>query len=118
MVYAMVQLINNTPKQTDPRVKQVLNAEELALYESTTKPGRLCGMMLSALTTRAGKELGIDRELALHQMIGGIGMHCGNVARVKLQAMPFAMSLFCTGYTLIWCGLLLCFVWAGGCCLD
>lgn len=54
MVYGMVQLVRNTPKVTDPRVKLLLDPDELALYESTTKPAKLCGSMLSALVAKAG----------------------------------------------------------------
>lgn len=32
-VAGMVQLINNTPRETDPRVAQVLEPDELQLYQ-------------------------------------------------------------------------------------
>jgi hypothetical protein len=86
----MVQLINNTPKVTDPRVAQLLQPEELALYSSTTKPAKLCGSMLSALLASAGFD--IEKEVYLNQMLGQVAASVSLVARIKLQAMPFGES--------------------------
>ena len=83
----IVQLINNAPKVTDPRVMQLLDKEELALYQSTTKPSKLCGTMLSALTSNAGFE--IEREVYINQMLGQVAANIAQVARIKLQSMPF-----------------------------
>jgi hypothetical protein len=52
-------------------VKQILDAEELALYESTTKPSKLSGSMLSALTAAAG--FNVDQEVYINNMLGGLG---------------------------------------------
>jgi hypothetical protein len=86
LVYGIVQLINNTPKVTDPRVRAVLDPEEVALYESTTKPSKLCGSMLSALTATAG--FGVEREVHLNEMLGLVAGNVSMCARIKLQAMP------------------------------
>lgn len=83
----IVQLINNAPKQTDPRVQLLLDPDELALYNSTTKPSKLCGTMLSALTSNAGFE--VEREIYINQMLGQVAANVSQVARIKLQAMPF-----------------------------
>lgn len=93
----VIQLINNTPKVTDPRVTQLLDPEELALYASTTKPAKLCGSMLSALVSSAGFH--IEQEVHINTMLGQVAANVSQVARIKLQAMPFGMSLFCTGWT-------------------
>lgn len=85
----MVQLINNTPKVTDPRVAQLLQPE-LALYSSTTKPAKLCGSMLSALLASAGFD--IEKEVYLNQMLGQVAASVSLVAGIKLQAMPFGES--------------------------
>lgn len=83
----MVQLINNAPKLTDPRVERILDPAELALYNSTTKPAKLCGTMLSALNARAGFTQ--EQEVYVSQMIGHVAGNISQVARIKLQAMPF-----------------------------
>jgi hypothetical protein len=59
-----VQLINDTPHETDPRVIQLLEPDELALYQSTTKPSKLCGSMVAALIADAG--FGVEREIHLN----------------------------------------------------
>lgn len=100
MVYSVVQLINDTPKVTDPRVRLLLEPDELALYESTTKPGKLCGTMLGAITAEAG--FGIEREIHLNEMLGLVAANVSQCARIKLQAIPHGMSLFCSGYMFIW----------------
>jgi hypothetical protein len=87
LVYGIVQLVNNTPKVTDPRVKLLLSAEELALYESTTKPSKLCGTMLALLTANAG--YGVEREIHMNEMLGAVAANCSMCARVKLQSMPY-----------------------------
>lgn len=84
--------MNGTPKTTDPRVVELLDPEELALYQGTTKPGKLCGTMLSALTSRAG--LAIEHEILINQMLGQVAANVSQVARIKLQAMPFG-ERFC-----------------------
>lgn len=84
---AVIQLINNTPKVTDARVSQILDPQELSLYNSTTKPAKLCGTMLSALTSTAG--FNEEQELLVNQMIGQVAANVSQVARIKLQAMPF-----------------------------
>jgi hypothetical protein len=38
----------------------------------------------------------------MNELLGSVGASCGLCARIKLQAMPYAMSLFCTGFTYIW----------------
>jgi hypothetical protein len=63
LVYGMVQLIRNSPKTTDHRVKLLLDPDELRLYESTTKPSKLCGSMLAALTVEA--KFGEQREVCM-----------------------------------------------------
>lgn len=83
----MIQLINNAPKVTDPRVGLILDPQELALYNSTTKPAKLCGTMLSALTSVAGFTQ--EQEVFLNQMIGQVAANVSQAARIKLQAMPF-----------------------------
>lgn len=93
----VIQLINNIPKVTDPRVTQLLDPEELALYASTTKPAKLCGSMLSALVSSAGFH--IEQEVHINTMLGQVAANVSQVCRIKLQAMPFGMSLFCTGWT-------------------
>lgn len=65
-----VQLINNAPKQTDPRVEQLLEPHELALYNSTTKPGKLCSAMLQALTASAG--FTEEKEVYISGMLGQV----------------------------------------------
>jgi len=91
LVYGIIQLINNTPKQTDPRVSLILTPEELALYNSTTKPSKLCGTMLSALTASAGFD--VNREVYLNEMLGMVAANCSLCARVKLQSMPYGASV-------------------------
>lgn len=82
-----VQLINNTPKQTDPRVEQLLEPHELALYNSTTKPGKLCSAMLQALTASAG--FTEEKEVYISGMLGQVSSSVSQVSRIKLQAMPY-----------------------------
>jgi hypothetical protein len=83
----VLQLINNTPKATDPRVQQLLGPDELALYTSTTKPAKLCGSMLSALISSAGFH--IEQEVHVNAMLSQVAANVSQVARIKLQAMPF-----------------------------
>lgn len=87
----MVQLINNTPKATDSRVQLLLDPEELALYTSTTKPAKLCGSMVSALVSSAGFQ--IEQEVMVNGMLSGVAANISQVARIKLQAMPFGEPL-------------------------
>lgn len=100
LTYGMVQLIRNTPHETDPRIPLLLEGEELALYKSSTKPSKLAGTMLAALVARAG--FSEQREMLINEYLGSIAGHCGLVARIKLQSMPFGMTLFCTGWTYVW----------------
>ncbi|KAI8462924.1 MAG: Bestrophin, RFP-TM, chloride channel-domain-containing protein [Monoraphidium minutum] len=100
LVYGILQLIRDTPKVTDPRVPLLLEPHELALYQGTTKPSKLCGTMLSALTANAG--FGPDREIHLNEMLGLVAANVGMCARIKLQSMPFGLTLFSTGWTLVW----------------
>jgi hypothetical protein len=86
----VLQLINNTPKTTEPRVGKLLSLDELCLYNSTTKPAKLCGSMLSALITIAG--LDVEQEIYLNNMLGQVAGNVSMVARVKLQALPYGES--------------------------
>lgn len=86
-VVGVIQLINNTPKVTDPRVAQLLDPEELALYSSSTKPPDLCWAMLNGLVSSAG--LCPDHENYLHAMLLEVGSKQSAVNRIKTQAMPF-----------------------------
>lgn len=101
MVYGIVQLINNSPKVTDPRVAQILDPDELALYNSTTKPSKLCGTMLSAITARAG--FNIDQEIYINNMLGQVAANVSLCARIKLQAMPYGEDL-----CMLWSGMATC----------
>lgn len=83
----VLQLINNTPKNTDTRVCQLLNLDELCLYNSTTKPAKLCGSMLSALVSSAG--FSVEQEVHLNTLLGQVAANVSMVARIKLQALPY-----------------------------
>jgi hypothetical protein len=85
-----VQLINNNPKTTDPRVGHLLGLEELCLYNSTTKPAKLCGSMLSALISSAGFD--VEQEVYISNMLGLVAGNVSMVARIKLQALPYGES--------------------------
>ena len=90
MVYGVIQLVNNTPKVTDPRVCQLLEPDELAMYNSTTKPAKLCGSMLSALVSSAG--FSVEQEIHINTLLGQVAANVGVVARIKLQALPYGAS--------------------------
>lgn len=82
-----MQLINNTPKNTDARVGQLLTLDELCLYNSTTKPAKLCGSMLSALVGSAG--FSVEQEVHLNTLLGQVAGNVSVLARIKLQALPY-----------------------------
>jgi hypothetical protein len=83
----VVQLINNTPKVTDPRVAQLLDREELTLYSSSAKPPDLCWAMLNSLVSNAG--LSELQEEHVHRLLEAVGASLSRVNRIKGQAMPY-----------------------------
>jgi hypothetical protein len=83
----VIQLINNTPKVTDPRVAQLLDPQELALYSSSAKPPDLCWAMLNGLVSSAG--LGELQEEHVHRLLEVVGDRLSTVNRIKGQAMPY-----------------------------
>jgi hypothetical protein len=92
-VAGSIQLINNTPKVTDPRVAQLLDREELTLYSSSAKPPDLCWAMLNSLVSNAG--LCPDHENYLHELLLDAGCKQSGVNRFKTQAMPFGEHVAC-----------------------
>ena len=94
-----MQLVRNSPKVTDPRVAQLLEPDESAMYKNTTKPAKLCGSMLAALVSSAG--FNVEQEVHINTLLGQVAGNVGMVARIKLQALPYGKQ-WCLG---LMCGL-------------
>lgn len=81
------------------------------MYNSTTKPAKLCGSVLSALISSAGFQ--VEQEVHVNTMLSQVAANVSQVARIKLQAMPFGEKPMPVTYAMVAFG-----VWTRGwlCC--
>lgn len=98
--YAVLQLVTGKTQVTDPRVIALMDSDELELYSGTNKPRLLAGAMISVLASQAG--LTEHRLQLMEHMVEQVTKDYGVAVRIKLQAMPYALTLFSTGFVTIW----------------
>ncbi|KAF8068206.1 L-ascorbate oxidase [Scenedesmus sp. PABB004] len=94
------------------RAAAVLTADELRFYDAVPKPREVIHFNLRSLVALAGRALGDAEHQALEGTVATGIAAAGGCVRIRMQAMPLAASLMCTGFLQIFlmflpCGLLM-----------
>ncbi len=97
--YAVMKLMLAQSK-IHPDVAAILSPEELAVVDATEKPRELAALQIINILGKAN--LGKDQVLVISELLNNAAKEGGTCVRIKFQAIPYSISLVCTGFVFIW----------------
>lgn len=97
--YAVMKLMLALPK-IHPDVAAFLSPEELAVVNATEKPRELAALQAANLLSKAN--LSTDKVIVIAELLNAAAKGGGSCVRIKFQAIPYSISIICTGFVFIW----------------
>ncbi|KAI8463571.1 MAG: Bestrophin, RFP-TM, chloride channel-domain-containing protein [Monoraphidium minutum] len=97
---SVLQLVTGQTQVTDPRVKKLLDSDELIAYDSTNKPRLLAGAAVGVLVAKSGFDP--QQRQTMEELIQATTKEHGVPVRIKLQAPLYAVTAYTTHVIFLW----------------